>query len=170
MSKFQHFYEPIGELVIMFSNLEHMVSMTILALMEGNPSVNMCLVAEMSFSKRVDALSSIAPFYIKDDALLKELAEIIKHVGESEAHRNTMIHSGWSYSTNTGELSRVKTTAKRKKGLDFGFQPASVDEVKAATNHIKTSLRQMVIYTKKLQAQSILRLRIFEDPYAPTTV
>jgi hypothetical protein len=77
----QKFHEPIGSLVISFAHLETLVMLFITGLLKIDPSITLALISEMSFSRRLDVLQSIAQLILKDAALRQELTEIVGSFG-----------------------------------------------------------------------------------------
>ena len=124
----QKFYEPIGDLVVAFSQLELTVMLLIAGLLRVDPNIGMALLSEMSFAKRLDALQSIAPYTIRDERLRSELTVVVARLSESECQRNTIVHTTWMLSGRTA-VARFKPTARAIAKNNFRFA-----KEKAGTN------------------------------------
>ena len=147
-------YPSVGKVVVRFSMLESIVLFSVAALIGGNPEITFALLSEASFSKRLDALKSLAPLLIHDSALIDELEKLIKRLAESEAKRNTVVHTTWAQGPNG--LMSLKPTAKRKHGVNSNLRSASIEEIDAIGNHVSESITEYKQFLLKLQERKIV--------------
>ena len=108
----------IGRISVAFAELESWVSSFVWALIGPEQHVGQMVTAEMSFSRKLDLLSSLFKFRSKNQQELDDLKSLIIRISELEQKRNTVLHSLWlRQSDNPLEVTRFKITAKRKNGL-----------------------------------------------------
>ena len=162
MRKIEQFYEPIGKMIVTFQDLEMSLTLLILSLVNEDPNVTMSFVAGMSFSKRIDALKSLAPFKM-NPVLCKELDDLIKKIGTCEERRNTVVHSSWMGSIDGGTVFRHKPGTNRKKGLFGGIESAEIALVADVTAAIHDSHMALLRFAKKLTKMGVIKLKTFEN-------
>ena len=111
-------YRAIGRISVMFSDVEIWTSAFIWQLIGSEKNVCQMVTAGMSFSRRLDLLTSLFHYRFPDPSLTKPLGALIKRISALEQKRNTVIHSSWILqSLERNETIRFKITAHRKKGL-----------------------------------------------------
>lgn len=126
----------IGKITAYFAKLELLVSFCIWSLIEGEQRLGQIVTAELSFSGKVALLSSLYRYRVNSPERLTELEELLDRVSQAEEKRNAMIHSFWGAGRTKETITRIKTTAKRSKGLKFHFQEMKVQELDEVADFI----------------------------------
>jgi hypothetical protein len=95
------------------------------------------VTAELSFSQKINLLSSICRDKLKNLNELDEVDQILKRVALAEQKRNTVVHSFWTGYPGFSKVARIKTTAKRKsKGLKLEIENPSLKELEEVATYI----------------------------------
>jgi len=145
----------IGDSIVSFALLEMMIQSLIGSLIAEHQRVGQIITAELSFRNlRALAVSLYLERHGKDDDY-SELKSLMNKAGEIEGTRNNIIHSIWGAAKDKNHITRIKRTAKEKKGLAFQFQQLSASDLEDFTNTIKEcaldiqSLNLQLIKNKK---------------------
>jgi len=162
MKHLDAFYEPIGRMIVAFQNAESTLSLMIVALVNEDPRVTMALVTGMSFSRRLDALRSLAPFKM-DQTLSGELADIVNELGKCENSRNMIVHSSWIASLDGRQVLRLKPNISRKKGLRDSVKKAQVSDVTDVTKAIHAAHSKLLRFVEKLTTKRIITIKAVEE-------
>jgi hypothetical protein len=124
-------HRAIGRISVNFSDVEAWAGFFIWQLVGPDQLVGQIVTAEMSFSRKLDLLSSLFRHRFKDETLREKLSKLVGRLANLEQRRNTTLHSSWLHqSIDRTEATRLKITAKRKKGLQQAKQvikPAELD-------------------------------------------
>jgi hypothetical protein len=111
----------IGNIMIAFQYLEQHIVYTIHVFLGGDIQIAECVTAEMAFAKRLDLLSSLYKFRVKQigqrepklECLLKDA---LGKADKAASKRNHIVHSQWGYDAKR-KLDIAKIEARRKHGL-----------------------------------------------------
>ncbi|MEP2025818.1 hypothetical protein, partial [Reichenbachiella sp.] len=100
--------------------------------------IGQIITAELSFRNLRALLLSLYIERHGKDSDYEKLKKLMNESGELEATRNNIIHSVWAVGKTKEHITRIKTTAKEKKGLDFKFEDISVQDLIQLSDSIKT--------------------------------
>ena len=134
----RNLFEPIGELTVNFALLEGTVAHGIWLLLHpgnaGEQRTGQIVTAELSFRRLVEMLSCL---YLHrhpdgDQEGLKQLRAKLFHLEEK---RNTIIHSYWGQDFDSGQTTRLKTTAKAK-GIVYQSEIVTRTDIEEIANAI----------------------------------
>ena len=128
--------QALGQITANFTILEDFIKSLITDLIGSDTKVATIITCELSFRKLMDLLAAISAYRVADEEKLETMKRIISRAGEIEQKRNTVIHSGWAFGKDAGDLTRVKTTAKRKHGLRFHNEPMDTATLYAIADEI----------------------------------
>ena len=111
----------LGEIVIAFGNLELYVSAAIWQMLATDDKVlgqlAQAVTAEMSFDRKLHALSSMFKLRSSSAADNQELATLVTKLNRVQQIRNQVLHSHWPLPRRLDERMRVKSSAKIRRGL-----------------------------------------------------
>lgn len=119
----------IGDVVASFALLELAIQSLVGSLIAEHQRVGQIITAELSF-KNLRALA--ISLYLDrhgEDGDYSKLKSLMKEAGEIEGTRNNIIHSIWAAGKDKDHITRIKTTAKEKKGLAFKFEELSSSDL-----------------------------------------
>jgi len=138
-------YGAIGRIASAFSYFEFHINQLIWQLSAQDDERGACVTSHIyTFSGRTKALLALIelihdqlPEAVRDadkdnpDSLPKlraELKKLFDKKGEQLSRkRNRVVHDTWMYGKKTGSIVQIRQTAERK--LDYGFKPASINDV-----------------------------------------
>lgn len=141
----EHF-RAIGKITAIFAALEENVSFYIWLLIGGEQRLGQIITAELSLSQKVALLSSLYRYRSNSAEEPTELKELLSRVRQAEEKRNAIIHSVWGTGTTRETITRIKTTAKRSRGLTFQFQQTSVRDLDEIADFIAEVAKDVVLF------------------------
>ena len=74
-------------------------------------------------------LFSVLKHRTEDPAVLDDCRKLLGRISEVEDARNTITHSSWAAGNRSETVTRIKMTAKMKKGWDIKFEQMTADEL-----------------------------------------
>jgi hypothetical protein len=148
----------VGEIVIGFGNLELYLDLGIWQLLSGSDNRTQTLAeaitAEMSFDRKVHAFSSLYKLRGADgDAA--ELQALVKSLFDVQGERNAIVHSAWSYSESLEGFTRMKASAKARRGLQrrlHRMAPGRLEDVRVRIARVGERLARFVL--EKIQGRT----------------
>jgi hypothetical protein len=111
----------IGEVAVAFGILELYLELAIWQMVAENDEekrkLGEAITAEMSFDRKVHAFSSMFALHFPSEANDAELKKLVGSLFAAQEKRNQILHSAWSFSDDFEAFTRMKASAKAKKGL-----------------------------------------------------
>src|SRR6266487_3679812 len=130
------FLQEIGRITVNFAFLEAAVSFFISGLISDDQTVGQIVTAELSFKNRIALLSSVVRHTSKDSEIVRRLDALLMRALHVEEKRNKVTHSVWGSCKTPDTITRVKFTAKVKKGLKSQFEAITVAELSTISKEI----------------------------------
>ena len=157
----EHFFAPTGKVVVIFNQIE--ASLIMLAGGFCLPEYNAvtALMAEASFSRKLDALKCIGDEKIKDLALHTKLIELLKHLQVAEDVRNRISHTLFPGSPES-QMWKLKWGGKRKTGNTPTFKDTSLKEIEEAGEQVYAAFSKLCEFTQTLQKLGVLKIQIVQ--------
>jgi hypothetical protein len=133
---FQHlpfpelFTRAFGELMIEFAILEGELFDWVNELASDNYFHGAILLAGVPYTGLVDRFAALV-IHLRgtDEALHARLASLRVQLTDVSERRNRLVHSTWLLEPIAGVVSRIRTTAKGRKGLHFDTPAVPVEEL-----------------------------------------
>jgi len=127
----------IGNIAIWFSELEEIVSKTLLQLLVLIPRYGRIVTSELSFKNKVDMMASLVRqrlpstrFNVGDDPPVEVLDELVKILFQAEELHNRIMHSTWVVARlEDDRWTRVELTDKARHGLRKQSEEMGPDEL-----------------------------------------
>lgn len=97
-----------------------------------NSKLGQIITAELSFRRKVELLCAIYKYRTENGDIIGQpgsFAELIGNVSKANDERNTISHSLWAIGDKEDINTRLKMTAKGKKGLQFQTENMSIQEL-----------------------------------------
>ena len=139
----------LGTMTVNFSALEEIFSNVAAPLLRSG-RVSIIVATQLSFSRMLTLISSLAKDQLDDGALRTELLDSLKDCAVVEERRNKVVHSWWIFET-TGTVSRMKSIATRKRGLRTELEQVDLQELIRTTDEIGMCLDRMLNLAVRLQ-------------------
>ena len=128
----------IGDITVSFALLESTLQFLTGMLLSGEQRIGQIVTAELSFQKLRALCVSLYKERRGDDAPgLEKLRDLMRRAGKIEETRNQITHSVWGAGNTPETVTRFKTTAKEKKGLEFRFEHIDEDRLASLAEGIK---------------------------------
>lgn len=142
----------LGEIVVAFGNLELFLEASLWQLLASDDDrerllMAQTLTAEMSFDRKVHAFVSMfrQKGVPKTDS---ELDALRKALFAAQEERNKLLHSAWNYSDALGgSFTRMKASAKAKRGLRRRFHRMPAERIEAALRRIAAVAQSLARFT-----------------------
>jgi hypothetical protein len=128
----------IGDITVSFALLESTIQALAGSQLQESQRIGQIITAELSFRNLRALATSLYRERHGEDADFETLREITKRAGRLEEERNQIVHSIWAAGKNPGTVTRIKTTAKERRGIHFDFQEVGADDLDIVANEIKT--------------------------------
>jgi hypothetical protein len=124
----------IGKVVTNFAILEHEISWFIWILLGLKTGVDaqelaQILTSELRFRNLIDLFGALYRHRVDEPARIEELKSLLGSLNEASKKRNIIVHSIWGAGSTGNQITRIKTTAKAKKGLKWQRDPMNVREI-----------------------------------------
>jgi len=133
----------IGRIVLCFSDLEEILSNTLLQLLVLIPRYGRIITSELSFKNKVDMMASLVRqrlpstrFNVGDDPPVETLDELVKILFQAEELHNKIMHASWVRMGNDERWEWVKLTAKASHGLREQSEEMGPDELLDIADYI----------------------------------
>jgi hypothetical protein len=112
----------IGDITVSFALLELQIQSLAGALIQDHQRISQIITAELSF-KQLRALTT--SLYLErrgEDADFETVRALMRRAADLEEKRNRITHSIWAAGATAETVTRIKTTAKEKRGIRFDFE------------------------------------------------
>jgi len=111
--------------------LEFYLAVFTWGLMGKDQRIGQTITAQLSFSKLLVLVDTLFRHCTSDDALIKDLNQILAQAADCEQRRNRVIHSAYLQMSDepNAQIIRYKITTKLKKGLAYQWEQISIDEL-----------------------------------------
>jgi hypothetical protein len=158
--------KALGQVIVNFALLETHVAMLTWALIGKNQRVGQIITAGLSFRSLLTLTSSLWKHQVSDPERTAEFEALLEDAQEAEQRRNVLTHSLWGAGESPGTVTRVKATAKPRKGLRHQFQQMSVKELNDIADFISEVAAKSLYFTLRMVDQGVLPNIPFERPKA----
>jgi hypothetical protein len=136
--------KALGQIIISFAYLEYLLKVNCGTLIISKlPHIGNVVTAELSFQNLLHLIVSIFKSTFKNKELQKRVEDLVNRIDNKiRPRRNMVAHSIW-FPDSRGEkvkgefVGRFKTTAKRRKGLDYQLEKYSAQDLWDIVSEIK---------------------------------
>lgn len=138
-------------MTVSFALLESIIQSLVGSLIYEHQRIGQIITAELSF-KNIRAL--LVSLYLErhgeDDNDLAQLREYMKRAALLEEKRNQITHSVWGAGDDAETITRIKTTAKEKHGIQFHFTTVKAKDLENTAVEIKNVAEEIQRFHFKL--------------------
>jgi len=128
----------IGDMTVSFALLEWHLKVLTGSFICEHQRATQIITAELSFKQTLALASSLYLERHGKDGDYSTLRSLIGKATRIEDERNLITHSIWTAAEEPGEVGRVKTTAKIRKGYAFQFEKMNASDFKLIADRIKS--------------------------------
>jgi hypothetical protein len=133
----KHHLVYIGDMTVSFALLEAAIQSVVWYLIGERQRIGQIITAELSF-KNLRALA--ISLYLErngEDSDYLTLKAFMDKAATLEGRRNQITHSIWAVGKDPQSITRIKTTAKEKNGLQFQFEDIQAKDLSIFVSEIK---------------------------------
>lgn len=150
------FCVALGRVTANFSLLEEELKIMATALINPkDQQLGEIITAEIPFRGVVGLVSALFAHRCDDVTQRRVLDDILTRAMQVEARRNAMIHSEWLSAPGPEERIRIKTTAKKKTGLQHHTETMKAADISAIADQASELASEVLGF---LAAVKIMRL------------
>lgn len=133
----------IGDIIVSFALLETTIQNLIGSLIAEHQRIGQIITAELSFkSLRALTISLYLERHGRDDGY-PSLKTLMNKAGEIEGTRNNIIHSIWGTGKDKDCITRIKITAKEKKGWDLQSEELSASDLASFAETVRECTQEI---------------------------
>jgi hypothetical protein len=112
----------IGDMTVSFALLEDAIQSLAGSQIHDSQRIAQIITAELSFKQLRALTTSLYRERHGEDADFETLRALMKRAAELEADRNRITHSLWGAGETAETVTRIKATAKERRGIHFDFE------------------------------------------------
>ena len=143
-------FAEIGRVTVRWAELEDVLGDFVASMIADDRKYTRVIATELSYQGLTNLLASL---YIErhgeDDDLL-ELRRILARADSVEQLRNQVVHSIWISAGTPHKVTRVKSTAKRKKGYTTTVEHFDLDRFRQISNDIAAVRTELASFAMNL--------------------
>ncbi len=133
----KHHLVHIGDMTVSFALLETAIQILVWYLIAENKRIGQIITAELSFRNLRGLAISLYLERNGEDSDYIILKAYMEKAAILEDRRNQITHSIWAAGKDSQSITRIKTTAKEKKGLQLQFEDVQAKELSNFLSEIK---------------------------------
>ena len=143
----------IGDITVSFALLASSIQSLIFSLIREHQTIGQIITAELAF-KNLRALAiSLYKERHGEDADFSALRDLMKRAAEAEETRNQITHSLWGAGHTADTITRIKTTAKEKRGIHLHFEQVGGNDLAKVAQELKTLAAEIQAFGMHLLEQ-----------------
>jgi hypothetical protein len=127
----------IGDVTVSFAMLESQIQSFTGSLVMEHQRVGQIITAELPFRSLRALTVSLYLDRHGEDGDCAELRELMRRAAVLEDQRNQITHSVWGAGDTADTVTRIKMTAKEKRGAQFKFVNTGADDLGKLANDMK---------------------------------
>lgn len=152
--------KEIGDITVSFTMLESQIQNLIGSLIYEHQRIGQIITAELSFKNLRALLISLYLERHGEDDDFSKLREFMKRAGRAEDKRNQITHSIWAAGKDKNHITRCKTTAREKHGINFKFEEVSAESLNEFVKEIKVLAEELI----RFQLDLLNRHKVINSP------
>ena len=143
------FLRSLGRVTAYFSVLEDSIAFFLWSVLGRDQRLGQILTAELSFRALAALTTNVFRHRTDDPSLIGELDAIINRALAIEERRNVAIHSRYAGGRTLTTQLRMKTTAKKSKGIGQVFDDISITDLEALAQDMVVLNRDLMLFSGK---------------------
>lgn len=147
-----HLFSEIGRVTVRWAELEDVLADFIVCLLNDERTYTCIVATELGYQGLTNLLVSLYIARHGDDTDLASLRKLLAQADAVEQTRNQIVHSTWVSAGAPHVVTRIKSTAKRKRGYDTVVENYDLDRFRAVSDEIarvRSELAQFALYLIK---------------------
>ena len=135
--------KAIGHIVVSFALLEMNLQLLVGSLL-GEQRIGQIVTAELSTRALPDLIVSLYLERYGEDDDVASIRQIMKKVRVVEEKRNQIVHSVWGAGDTAEQLTRIKMTAKQKRGFHVAAESYTAESLNEIANEISQTSKEIL--------------------------
>jgi hypothetical protein len=127
----------IGDITVSFALLESVIQSLVGSLLQQEQRIGQIVTAELSFRNLRALTLSLYRGRHGEGGEYETLSALMQRASDLEDLRNQITHSLWATGGTAETVTRIKMTAKEKRGLHFDFKKVTADDLAEVADEIK---------------------------------
>ena len=127
----------IGDITVSFALLESAIQSLVGPLIAEHQRISQIITAELAFRNLRALTISLFKERHGEDADFRTLRELMNRAADLEEKRNQITHSVWGAGNAVDTVTRIKITAKEKRGIQFQFVSVGEHDLATVARDIK---------------------------------
>jgi hypothetical protein len=153
----------IGDVTVSFAALEDAVQSFVRSMLAEHQRVGQIITAELPFKGSRALASSLYLERHGEDDDYAALRRLLRRAEGMEERRNQIIHSVWAAGDKPHTVTRIKMTAKERRGAHFAFSEMSATDIEA----IASEMRDIAAALHRFNFDLIERNKAINNPFRP---
>jgi hypothetical protein len=144
------FLKQLGRVTANFATLEFYLAFAVTGLIGPEQAIGQMITSEMSFKAKLALLNSLLKFKLSAQhkpvaGCEAELIDLVRVITNIEGKRNHYMHSAWVLADgqDPDKPTRLKITAKQKKGLHQYSEDVGAEDLQAFADEIRAAAEKM---------------------------
>ena len=129
-------FAEIGRVTVRWAELEDVLGDFVASLLDDERKYTRVIATELSYQGLTNLLVSLYIERNGDDSDLASLRQLLARADAVEQIRNQIVHSTWISAGAPHVVTRVKSTAKRKRGYSTTVENYDLDRFRAVSDEI----------------------------------
>ena len=148
----------IGDITVSFAMLEGVLESLIWDLASPQDQrIGQIITAELSFKQRLHLASSCLRHKYSDRAKHEQMDALRQRALAVENERNKITHSTWAVGDTRETITRVKITAKARKGWTMKFEQISIKKLDELAEQIRVLSSDITMFTFNLRPRPTIK-------------
>lgn len=143
-------FAEIGRVVVRWAELEEAVGVLVTALLDDYQRYTRIVSTELGYRGKIDLCTSLYLERHGEDSDYPVLKRIFGHISKLAEERNGIVHAIWRDAGTPVRVTRIKTTAKQKRGFKTVARNYDLDEFRTLSDQMLEAQRSLVAFTEEL--------------------
>ena len=157
-------YAAIGRITTWSTELEYILEVMTGSLINDYQCYARVITTELSFNGVISLLLSLYRQRYGEDLQFNRLQELLNKANVAQEKRNSIVHSIWRSAGTPDKITRIKSTAKAKRGFSTQIENWSFDQF----NDLVADFRTLINELNDLLDELISTEKAFDNPVFPT--
>ena len=145
-------FAEIGRVVVRWAELEEAMGAMIATLLDDYQRYSRIVGAELGYRSKIDLCVSLYLERHGKDADFADLKAIFAEIAVVAEERNGIVHAVWRTAGTPTRVTRIKTTAKQRRGLSTSVRNYELGEFTALSERVCEVQHSLLGFAKRLVA------------------
>jgi hypothetical protein len=143
-------FAEIGRVVVRWAELEEAIGVLVTALLDDYQRYTRIVSAELGYRGKIDLCTSLYLERHGEDSEYPPLKRIFSEISKLAEQRNGIVHAIWRGTGTPVRVTRIKTTAKQRRGFNTAIRNYDLDEFRNLSDQMREVQRSLLAFTEEL--------------------